>query len=241
MPLSDEEQQNVQKAVEDVILKDYFDDFLDVYGTTISIAESHPEQINNEIRNALTHLARAYEADNLSTSNSNIQQARAHIERAKRDSLKLSIITKRDQIHSEIFRIEVIEGAVPRPLKTKIRNIEKARRGAFRKETQGESVTTILEEILVDALELEDQLLTQYQDPGTITPKLKQYWIKTARFAGKASLAIVLSIIAGVLVLLALPENSTFVVEGREVISDLISSPAEERDTESSPPAKKSP
>lgn len=155
MPLTEQEQKHVEDTVQKVIQKDYFEDFLDVYGTTISIAESHPEQVNNEIRNALTHLARSYYCESLHDATSEIKQARDHIERAKRDSLKLSIITKRDQIQSEIFRIEMSEGAIPQALKLKLREIEKTRKKAFKNESLGKPVINSLETILIDALELE--------------------------------------------------------------------------------------
>ncbi|MEZ5490903.1 MAG: hypothetical protein R3F50_11370 [Gammaproteobacteria bacterium] len=211
--MNDDLVRNVAEIIHDI----YLQDFLEIYGLTIAIAETHPEQVNNELRNALTHLARALssEADD---PEKELESAKSHIRRAKRDCLKIAILHKRDQILGSIHRIEYDQGILPSKLKTRLKTIEQKRRDVFRSESSGNSVTVQLQEILADVLELGDQILTDHQDPGTIIHGLKKYGQWAFRWARNGSFAILFTLFTTWLGVILFPENSLFVEWGGELL-----------------------
>lgn len=86
---------SIEAAVLGVIRQDFYNDFMDVYGLVVATAEVHPEQANNEIRNAISHLARALEQGTGPGASEQVQKARAHStglsETALRSFLSVSI------------------------------------------------------------------------------------------------------------------------------------------------------
>ncbi|MEX0739191.1 MAG: hypothetical protein WD071_07610 [Pseudohongiella sp.] len=209
--------QTIQDQITSIIHDDYLNDFLDIYGVTISIAEKHPEQVNNEVRNALTHLARALIPD-IPDPQQEIEDAKKHLQRAKRDCLKLSIIHKREQLVSSIYRIELTEGTLRRAIKTKLRAIETKRKDIFRRESAGEPVVDELRSILADALELGDILLEDYQEIGVIISNAKRLARKCFRFLWNACATLFVTLLISYLVLILLPEDSQLVNDGRQLI-----------------------
>lgn len=83
------------------VIRFYHEDFTEYYATVIALTEKMPEQINNEIRNAFSHLARVYVATSVDNAKSEADKARGHIERACRDCLKASIIAVHDTIENQ--------------------------------------------------------------------------------------------------------------------------------------------
>jgi len=217
------EKREITRQVITVIEQDYCQDFLEIYGTAISVVEIHPEQTNNEIRNALTHLGRALACESVAEAQGNIEKARGHIERGKRDCLKLAIIAKRDQIASAVFRIETVEGAIPRAIKQRLRQIEMKRRVTFRSESNGdEHVSAPLEEILADALELEEQLLGQFTVPGKGSTAIYRFVRRSMRVIFAGSFAILCSIVAAYLFAVVLPEGSPILNTSRSFWSAIM-------------------
>ena len=86
----------IENDVLNVVRKDFYEDFMEVYAMVVSTTETHPEQVNNKIRGALTHLARAL--DRGDGCSEEVQKAQAHINRAKRDCLKVIIVQKHKAI-----------------------------------------------------------------------------------------------------------------------------------------------
>lgn len=72
-----------------------------------------PLQFTNELRNAINHLARAYCCENDADVDEEIRKAIGHIERAKRDCLKMSSIAISEDISSQFMLIEQKYGLLP--------------------------------------------------------------------------------------------------------------------------------
>lgn len=141
-----------------------------------------------------------------------------------KSSLSSSRITaKRDQIASAVFRIETVEGAIPRALKQRFRQIETKRRTAFRIETNGDQqVSAPLEEILADALELEEQLLGQFTVPGKGTTATYRFIRSFIRVLFAGSFAILCSIVAAYVFAVVLPEGSSILNTSRSFWSAIM-------------------
>jgi hypothetical protein len=77
-------------------LSRFNEEFSEAYAAAVVFTERMPEQVNNEIRNCITHLSRAAKCvvdhvdDDVTTSE--IASASRHLERAKRDCYKLAVI-----------------------------------------------------------------------------------------------------------------------------------------------------
>ena len=138
MALSDEQQRDILARITDIILRDFHTDFEDIYSYAVTVLELAPEQANNEVRNALNHIARALLAGEMVSADENLLQAKGHIERAKRDCVKLAVIHLHEQAKSDLLSVEMTEGAVPMSVKARLRTIERAGAAARRAEADGE-------------------------------------------------------------------------------------------------------
>ncbi len=153
--------------VKQLILEDFHDDFQEVYSYAVTALELAPEQANNEIRNALNHIARALTANDENEIDINLHQAKGHIERAKRDCLKLALIHTHEQIKSDLLSIESVEGAVPLSLKTRLKSLERAAMMARKAESDGTAnVTDMMGNVFADMRSFRDDIHTQFMVPS---------------------------------------------------------------------------
>jgi len=135
----------------------------------------------------------------------------------------LSQARDHDQIASAVFRIETVEGTIPRALKQRLRQIETKRRAAFRIETNGDQhASAPLEEILADALELEEQLLGQFTIPGKGTTAIYRFIRSSMRVLFAGSFAILCSIVAAYVFAVVLPEGSPILNTSRSFWSAIM-------------------
>lgn len=193
----------------DFIANEFHDNFMDIYALTIAISEKHPEQVNNEVRNCLNHIARALRAETLDDARENLKKAAGHLERGRRDCLKLCIIYRREQIQSAIFRIEQTEGTIPSSLKRRLKTIEEARKQAFKEEARGsDDVSMLLESIIDQALDLEDQIHKQFNVPGKARSRLRRFMSRFFRSINSLLAAVIASLIASYLFAYFLPSGN---------------------------------
>lgn len=190
---------NVADDVCNIIIGDYLGEFTELYATAVGLVEMHPEQVNNEIRNALTHLARALSAANAQEAQSQVRKAKDHIERGKRDCLKISIIEIRDRLRGTIHMIEHTVGVVPQPIKLRLKEIERMRRTSFLAETRNEPMLDTLTSILADALDLEAQLEQQYGNMACAKNVIKRFFNKLKKHCATIIGALIIGVITGIL------------------------------------------
>jgi hypothetical protein len=104
--------------------------FTQYMAAMIAISESVPEEINNQIRNAFTHVARAAHAETLTDVNAEVEKAIGHIERACRDCLKVSIIYARENLDQLVADVVFFYGFMPPDTKAKLATLKSLRREA---------------------------------------------------------------------------------------------------------------
>jgi len=145
-------------AIQDFLSKDYLLDYSEILSLTVAITNFYPQQAESQLRNAMTHLARSVsDASNL---NSEIERAKGHLERAKRDCLKLSIIKKKQDIENEIKSLRYAKGTLTKSIKEKRISIALTQKEASIQETIGaKDVSTLLEVVLTELIELEMELI----------------------------------------------------------------------------------
>lgn len=165
----------------------------------IAISESVPEEINNQIRNAFTHVARAAHAETLTDVNAEVEKAIGHIERACRDCLKVSIIYARENLDQLVADVVFFYGFMPPDTKAKLATLKSLRREANVAETRGDKgQVEKLEEILRIILDASDDITARYDRAGKTHQrffrKVKLYfrplWFIVAGLVGAALSAI---------------------------------------------------
>jgi hypothetical protein len=154
------------------VLNFYENDFTKYLATTIAYTETLPEEINNQIRDAFTHLTRAQQASTQAKITSEIDLSISHINRANRDCLKASIITARVELDDLVTDAVFYHGFLTPNLRTALSNLIDKRRKAYQSETLGDDDQVIkLEEILRLTMDLSDKIREHYSVAGL--PKTK--------------------------------------------------------------------
>ena len=155
----------------------YYDEHFTKYlASAIAFSEQIPEEINNQIRNAFTHLARAQEATDQRTFQEEIEKCIGHIERGSRDCLKASIIVARDQLESMISDAVFYYVTLTPDLKARYKEIVNLRREVYRAETRGErGINEKLELILRETIHLQDLIKERYREVGTKKAKILRF------------------------------------------------------------------
>lgn len=199
MPQLSEQQREVLSRVRQLILEDFHEDFQEVYSYAITSLEVVPEQANNEIRNALNHIARALTANDPELVDENLAQAKGHIERAKRDSLKLALIHLHEQIKSDLLSIEIVEGAVPMSVKTRLKTLENAVINARKAETDGDAnVTDMMGDVFAELKTFRDDIHTQFNVPSKQRTKLQRLIFRIRHSFAVFITGFVVGVVAGI-------------------------------------------
>ncbi len=141
----------------------YEEYFTKYFATVISLTEKIPEQINNEIRNAFSHLVRVNIAQTKAEIIDEAAKAIGHIERACRDCLKICIAESYDNIKLQCdYALTYYKAISPNHTAEKRWLIEE-RKNISLEEIKGEkSLTGRFEELLSRMLALKESLEEQY-------------------------------------------------------------------------------
>lgn len=141
------------------LLNEYLSDYIEILGICVGITEYYPQQADSQIRNALTHLSRAASFDDATEIDKEIEKAKGHIERAKRDCLKLAIIRKKEHVADHIKSVHFAKGGLSEDIMVKRLQVSNDQKVAFINETKGVNVTPELENVLSQLINLETDLI----------------------------------------------------------------------------------
>jgi hypothetical protein len=151
------------------VLQDYHHRFSDAYAAAITYTERMPEQLNNELRNALTHLARAVVAADDVAAKEEIDSAARHIERAIRDCYKIAIIAIKSHIGKCEYVIEQTRGGLTKGIAAKYAEINRERKRIHlleqKSDAQSEEFQTIgqlYQDLFRVIANLYDEMLEEY-------------------------------------------------------------------------------
>lgn len=206
MPLGEQERIAVERRALDLIRIRIDHDFLVYYAAIIGTFEQKPFQLHNQISNAVTHIARALNADDLPSAESELGKADVHIERAIRDALKIFIARMRERITHLVMRIEGHHGILHRPFQVSIREIEKERTALYKDETQGKhAIGPRFQTIANSLVVLEDQMREHYVLYSEVRYKFGTFLRASWGVLSIISVGILGSLIASVLFALAFP------------------------------------
>lgn len=164
----------------DAVFKFYHEEFSKNYALSVAIAEKLPEQVNNEIRNAFSHLARANAYSGNSLIESECNQAINHIKRAIRDCLKIAIVHLHDKINGAMNNAELNFSPLPPAIIQQRKYLTKTRQELLIAEASGgEDITKKYEELLSDCFSLDEKLSELYSNlPHHNIGKIKLFFKK---------------------------------------------------------------
>lgn len=163
MPWDDREEQILG------LLRDYHERFSFAYAAALIHAEEIPEQVNNEIRNALTHLSRAAAVDDRQLGQPEIDKSSSHLERAVRDCYKLAVINVNRRIQKAIWVLDEARGGVVASTARNYNELLKERRRVISEEQktatgseQFQKIARAYEDLFTGLVFVYDKILEDY-------------------------------------------------------------------------------
>lgn len=212
MPMTGAERDLVLAQIAQLLEVDVHDELMTFYAMAVALSEKHPEQVNNEIRNAVTHICRALKADSYDEAIAQIKQARvSHIERAKRDSLKLSLAEVCDNLRFALEHLKISVGVVAPELLVRRRDLLARREEILREEINGSDtcVDDILE-LFNEAKSFQDDVVSAYNAPARRGSLWRLRLIVGWRWFSNAVTAVVLGLIVFTIAAMWAPDTITF-------------------------------
>lgn len=200
MALTEAQLENCKDVIVRALRVDIAVELAEYYGAAVFFGDNkRPEQPNNEIRNAINHYARAFEADTWEEAEKNIRAAESHIERAKRDSLKLAAIGLFQEIQNIILSIESHYGSLDPAFVLRKTKLKEKRREVYIGESSGNNNTTLrLLELFLEARGFLDDIQAKF--PGIDSKsKTKLLMIKLRRHLLVIGISFFVGVASGVL------------------------------------------
>lgn len=158
-------------------LEFYHQDFTQYLAAAISFSEKLPIEIDNQIRDAFTHLSRAHFATSIHDTISEVVKAKGHIERANRDCLKTAIILAREELEGIRANILLRHGVLSPVQESTYKQLKSMRKEAYLAETRGDvSVVKQLEEILRVTLALVDDFKDSHAEKTVKASALSNFF-----------------------------------------------------------------
>lgn len=181
MAISDADKRNLSARINAILVEEIHGQFLDLYASAVSLTEKHPEQVNNELRNAMTHMSRAASADNIEAAYNELDAAERHIERAKRDAIKIGVIKLRDLIADACEDIKIYRGTLEPAFVIRRDGVHKERQEIVKEEAKGGNVINSYAALYLKAGSLYDDLLSELGRFSSLAPKWRYRWIRWRR------------------------------------------------------------
>jgi hypothetical protein len=187
-------------------LTEFQERFTDAYASAIAYADKIPEQCNNELRNALTHLSRACVAPDDESFKGEIHSANRHIERAIRDCYKLAVIEVNSLISKTFKVIEYSKGGVIWSIKNKYNEATKERRSISVLEQRASAASDRFQDVAVSyenlyrvLVDINNQLLSEYNLSERQIARFPYFWKgrRAIVFLGGLALTMIVTFVLG--------------------------------------------
>jgi hypothetical protein len=182
--ISREERARLLEGVATVIVDDFYGDFHTILSETYAVTGFTPDQANNEIRNILLHLAQVCRAEEVAVAEHNLEQARWHIDLAKRDCFKICILDRCEKIAVLIDVVELKFGTIRASDRRRFNSIKQTLQQLIRQDKQEEGnqelrLASAYEASYREICELEEHICATYT-PASIT-KLRAFFARSRR------------------------------------------------------------
>jgi len=206
MPLTAAERDEVLAEIARCLDTDIHTELMTYLAQAVSLTETYPEQVNNELRNVTTHFARALCADNLADAKADLAKASGHIDRAKRDCLKISIITIHDRVHHICAQIKASSGTLEPAFVVRRTELAKHRDKILRAEINGATgVANSLLDFLADLEALDADLTREYHIGSKLVSRTKLFLLRMKSYAIGFGVGVISAIVFGVIFAFVVP------------------------------------
>jgi hypothetical protein len=208
MALTAQERAVVEAYIHKFLQTDFLETLTRYYAEGVAYSSKHPQNINNELRNALTHLARALNAPDMNDAQDNMDAAGRHIERFKRDCLKVAVIYSGKDANNLIsFAYRRFKGVDP-TLTVEASRIVRRRVKATIKEAVGieQSVPT-WEALALDIGKLRERVYALYPSLDPTKRRIPLWIWQGLYWFNSVAGALVIALIAAFILLLIFPNG----------------------------------
>jgi len=193
------------------------------YAEGVAYSSKHPENINNELRNALTHLARALNAQEMDEAQFNMDAASRHIERFKRDCLKVAVVYSGRDLNGLISRAYRRFRGVDPNVTVEASKLVRRRVGAALKEAIGiEQSTPTWEALARDIGKLRERVYDLYPSLDSSNHLIPLWAYQSWDIFKSITGAIGAAVIAGILLMIFFPNAEKSGNAIRHVIAEMI-------------------
>lgn len=207
------------------------------YARAVAYSSKHPQNINNELRNALTHMSRAMCASDVQEANKEIAAAERHVERFKRDCLKVAVVYAGRNANELIRRAELAGKKLDPALSIATAAIVAKRYQILIEEVLGDAgAATKWEGLLLDIERVREVVLNAQPILATGRYKIALGIVRIWRFMKAAWVWVGLAILAAAIGAIAIPSGEKF---GTKAQSLIVTSTAWLFRVPSSPPVPK--
>jgi hypothetical protein len=154
--------ENARKAAFDELVSAYNEDFIDSYALVIAESQELPEQMNNEIRNAFTHLTRIWAASDIQIISDEKVKGLGHIHRATRDCLKYTVFHLHMRLQTQHKWALILHRAVSPEYCARSEKIKDAVKKIIADETKGIATESDWLTVIKESKELSDAYHRSY-------------------------------------------------------------------------------
>jgi len=163
LPLTQPEREEVSARIIHFLQDEFAPVLSKYYALGVSLSNRHPQNINNELRNAMTHMARALNAVEIGVARDELDAAMRHTERFKRDCLKVAVIYAGRDANNKIRHVEAIYHRLSPHVHIECANITRQRYGVIIDEVFGDQHSAEKWEALLLRIEkLREELIHEY-------------------------------------------------------------------------------
>ena len=190
------------------------------YAAGVAYSARHPSNINNELRNALTHMSRALAADDYGAAEKELTAASRHIERFKRDCLKVAVIYSGRNASQMLRHAEITYGRVDPNLALEVFSLATRKYQVLASEVLGDDhAAAKWETLFLDIERLREKALQSYRLLDT-----RKYWfpllfIRLWRWTKWVGGAFIIAIIGMAIWAVMVPDQESFGKKGQEFLA----------------------
>lgn len=227
MPLTEADRAEVRDYILGFLANDFFEHLTRYYAEGVAYSNRHPQNINNELRNAITHMARMLRATNRAEIDYNKRAADSHVQRFKRDCLKVAVVYAGKDAGNLLKNAYRRYKHVDPALFVRSSQIVRRRVEATMLEALGDEQTVqTWEELFRDIAALRERIFAIYptldQKNHRFPLWVYQWWDYFKNFCVAVFVGIVITILANI----AIPNQEWFGCKIRAAISTALACPA---------------
>ncbi len=223
MALSPQERSDVLHRIGAFLEGEFARVLAQYYARTVAYAAKHPQNINNELRNAVTHMSRALVSDDVVAANKEMDAAERHVERFKRDCLKVAVVYAGRNASELMKRAELAGGRVSPQLSLSAAAIVMKRYQILFEEVRGDEHSAAKwEAVLLDIERIREQVIQSHNVLDERRYKVPLFIARVVTGVQKAWAWAGLALLGTALGAMAIPDQQGFGEAAQKVVIGVV-------------------